>query len=135
MKPSLRHLASVACVLALLVCATTGWSEKLDGTKWKIKASPNKTATERGEKGFDDQLAFADDQFSSSFSGGLGFSAAKYIFEDEGYEFEWEAKQTSEKNGKLFWSGGIVKEALKGKLEWHRIDGTVVRYNFEGKKL
>ena len=123
-------LASVMALAVAIAC----YAALLDGTQGKIKVIPDKATADKGEKGFDDTLSFADGKFTSSFFLTRGFKPASYNGETEENEAEFEVEQTSVTNGLINWLGEIRGKKLVGRLTWVKKDGRTLTYDFEGTK-
>lgn len=98
----------VTIVLALLLAsAIVARAALLDGTKWKVKVVPNKAAADKGAKAFDDELVFANGEFTSRALLRKGFKSSKYHAEAEPHEAEFEAELVSATNSVATWTGEI----------------------------
>ena len=106
----------------------------LDGTKFKVKVVPNKTAADKGAKAFDDELIFADGKFTSTALLRKGFKPVKYHAEAEPNEAEFEAQLFNGTNTTADWSGEIRGTNTMGGLQWQQKDGTYFGYEFTGTK-
>src|SRR6266478_5645797 len=88
----------------------------LDGTHWKIRVTPEKASAEKGEKEYDDTLAFVDNKFASSALKPKGFKPSLYRGEMEENEAEFEIEQVSEINGVANWLGEVRSNHISGAL-------------------
>ena len=128
-------LQSVAATTAVVVLgAFVVKAATLDGTKWKVKVTPDKAAADKGEKEFDDELIFADGKFTSSACLSHGFKPSKYKYESEDNEAEFEVEQVSDKEGVATWLGQVMGTNTVGRLAWKKKDGTNLAYDFNGSK-
>jgi hypothetical protein len=125
-------LAIVAVVTFAIAVAC--YAGVLDGTHGKVKMIPDKATADKGEKGFEDTLSFADGKFTSTFFLARGFKPATYNGEKEENEAEFEVEQTSTTNGVVNWLGEIRSKKLVGRLTWKKADGTNLMYDFDGPK-
>jgi hypothetical protein len=129
-----RILGLVTGAIVLLDIAVTCYAGVLDGTKLKVKVEPDKPAAEKGEKGFEDELIFADGTFTSKALLTKGFKPSKYNGEVEPNEAEFEVEQVGETNNVVNWLGEIRGTNAVGRLKWKREDGSNLSYEFNGTK-
>jgi hypothetical protein len=122
---------AIAGVMAFAIACYAAF---LDGTRGKVKVTPDKVTADTGEKGFDDTLSFTNGKFSSAFFLAKGFKPAAYNGETEENEAEFEVEQTSVTNGLINWLGEIHGKKLVGRLTWKKKDGPSLNYDFEGTK-
>lgn len=106
----------------------------LDGTKWKVKVVPDKAAADKGAKGFNDELIFADGKFTSTTLLRKGFKPSKYHAEAEPHEAEFEAELVSATNGGATWTGEIRGTNTLGGLLWSQKGRGNFIYEFNGTK-
>jgi hypothetical protein len=128
----IREITIVAVVLvasAIIVHAGV-----LDGTKWKVKVVPDKTAAENGAKEFTDELIFADGKCTSTALLSKGFNPAKYNAEAEPNEAEFEIELVSATNGVVVWNGEIRGTNTLGGLQWMQAGHSNLMYEFHGTK-
>ncbi len=121
----------IVFVLSLAFVAQAG---SLDGTKWRIRVTPDKETAAKGEKESDDELIFADGKFTSTACLKYGFAASAYTTEAKGTATKWKSDQTSDKEGLTHWSGQARPTAMSGKMEWVKKDGAKLHYTFVGTK-
>jgi hypothetical protein len=119
-------------IVTVVAFAIACYAAVLDGNHGKIRVIPDQTTADKGEKGFDDTLSFADGKFTSVFFLAKGFKPAAYNGEKEENEAEFEVEQTSATNGLINWLGEIRGKKLVGRLTWTKKDGRTFTYNFEG---
>lgn len=105
-------------------------AERMDGTKWKAKVTPDKESAAKGARGFDDEFVFADGKFTSTALAAEGFKTGPYRFEAEVGETEWSADKESETAGKAGWSGRVNDQTSSGNFHWLKKDGTSQFYKF-----
>lgn len=129
-----RILGWVTVATVLLATTMNCRAGVLDGTKWKVKVVPDKTAADNGEKEFDDELVFADGKFTSTALLGKGFKPSKYRGEVEPNEAEFEVEQVSETGGVVNWLGEIRGTNAVGRLRWTRKDRGNFAFEFSGNK-
>src|SRR5207244_872497 len=106
MQRQINQILSIvmaACVFG----AMTVRAESLDGTKWKIKVTPDKEAAAKGEKAFPDTLLFANGKVTSTACVPYGFKATSYKAEAKEGVTHWASEQMSEKEGKTVWTGEV----------------------------
>src|SRR5438128_11277057 len=89
------------CLGAILAFASpAGRAERMDGTKWKVKVTPDEDSANLGAKEFDDEFIFADGRFTSTALQAQGFEPGPYRFETEDEDVEWSADKKSDTAGK-----------------------------------
>ena len=97
---------------------------------------------EAGEKGKpadekNDIITFADGRFHSSACDQWGFNKAEYSAKTEGDATVFEVETTSEKEGKLKWSGTLKGGVLEGKFvhlrkpAWYRPNPEPIEHWFK----
>jgi hypothetical protein len=106
----------------------------LDGTKWKVKVTPDKAAADNGAKEFTDELIFADGRCTSTALLAKGFKPAKYNAEAEPNEAEFEIELASATNGVVVWNGEIRGTNTLGGLQWMQAGHSNLMYEFHGTK-
>jgi hypothetical protein len=130
-----RALGVMFAMAMLVVVAITCRAAFLDGTHGKVKMVPDKAAADKGEKGFNDTLSFANGRFSSAAFLAKGFKSAVYHGEAEENEAEFEVEQIGKNTNSLVnWLGEIRGKKLLGRLTWKKADGTTLSYDFDGTK-
>ena len=127
--PCLLWLAVILAVAGPAVRA-----ERLDGTKWKVKVTPDKETADKGVKGFDDEFIFADGQFTSTALQAHGFKPGPYRYETEGDDVEWSADKESSSADLVGWGGRVDGKTTTGNFHWQKKDGTSLFFKFSGSK-
>lgn len=123
------------CLVAMLaVAGTAEHAERMDGTKWKVKVTPDKDSADKGAKAFDDEFIFAKGQFTSTALDAHGFKPGPYRFETEDAEVEWSADKESAIAGMAGWGGRVEGNTTTGNFHWQKKDGTSLFYKFTGTK-
>jgi hypothetical protein len=120
------------CLAALLAVAAK--SDSMDGTKWKVKVTPDQASAGKGAKGFDDEFFFASGQFTSTAMQAQGFQSGPYRFETEEGEVEWSADKATSTGDMAGWGGRVDGSTTTGNFHWQKEDGTSLFYKFTGKK-
>jgi len=99
-------------------------SKLLDGTKWKIKAVPDKATADKGGKEIVDEWVFADGKFTSTVMAQEGFQpSVKYRVEAEPGEIEFEIEQfrtVKATNDVVIWTASIHGTNVTGGLQWKK---------------
>ncbi|HXI85686.1 MAG TPA: hypothetical protein VNL17_16530 [Verrucomicrobiae bacterium] len=116
---SVMLFASVILVHAAL----EDGSKLLDGTKWKIKAIPDKATADKGGKEIEDEWVFADGKFTSTTMAREGFKPATYRLETEPGEIEFEIEQNKAiavTNDVVIWTATIKGTNATGGLQWKK---------------
>jgi hypothetical protein len=127
-------LAVVALVFSTVALASPGVAV-LDGTSWKVGVEPDSMAKDKGEKEFKATMTFADGNVSLS-APKVGFEASPYNVTKAGEkDFTFKAERGSMGEGTSVWTGTVHGNELEGKLIWTKNDGSVLTYDFKGKKL
>jgi hypothetical protein len=143
MRPNKTQRVIILSVLlsagAVLVCtALEDGSKLLNGTKWKIKAVPDKTTTDKGGTEIDDEWMFADGKFISTAMAREGFKpAVKYRFEMEPNEMEFEIEQykaVKATNDVVIWTATIQGTNVTGGLQWKKKVNGDFLYDVTGTK-
>ena len=129
-----RWIVAAIWLLMLSALACPCRAGFLDGTAGHLKVVPEQAAADKGAKEFSDKIAFSDGKFSSSFFLEKGFKPAVYRGETEPNEAEFEIEQTSDSEGVITWLGEIRGKKILGRLMWHKKDGLMLSYDFEGTK-
>ena len=125
---------AIVTVVAFAI-ATACYAAFLDGTHGKVKMTPDKAVADKGEKGFDDTLSFAQGKFSSSAFLARGFKSAVYRGESEENEAEFEVEQIGKNTNTLVnWQGEVRGKRIVGRLTWKKADATSLSYDFDGTK-
>ena len=123
------------CIAAVLVFAgSAGHAERMDGTRWKVTVTPDEDSANKGAKEFDDELIFAEGQFTSTVLQAHGFRPGTYRFETEDEEVEWSADKQSDTGGKVGWGGRVNGKTTSGNFHWLKKDGSSLFFKFTGKK-
>jgi hypothetical protein len=123
---------------AVLVRAVTEDGLKsLDGTKWKIKAIPDKATADKGGKEIEDVWVFTDGKFTSTAMAREGFKPATYRLETEPGEIEFEIEQSKSikaTNDVVIWTATIKGTNTTGGLQWKKkVNGDFI-YDVVGTK-
>jgi hypothetical protein len=123
------------CLVAMLaVAGTAERAERMDGTKWKVKVTPDKDSVKKGARAFDDEFVFVKGQFTSTALAAHGFKPGPYRFETEDAEIEWSADKESSNGDMAGWGGRVDGKATTGNFHWQKKDGTSLFYKFTGTK-
>jgi hypothetical protein len=108
--------------------------DPLEG-KWKVKIEPDEDARKGGEKDFDDTLVFTGNKFSSEAYKKKGFDAVEYDEDVRSFgPATFTANQSSEKEGKIKWSGTVTASAIEGELTLTKKDGSERHFTYKGEK-
>ena len=112
----LSHSAAMFALCALAVSFATAAPGPLDGKVFIGEAGEKgKAADEKN-----DIISFADGKFHSSACDQYGYNKAEYTARTEGDATVFEVVTTSDKDGKLKWSGTLKGGALEGKFVHER---------------
>ena len=107
----------------------------LEGTRWTVKVSPDKAATAKGEKEFNDTLVFAANKVSMTECTTKGYKPSSYTVRKSGADgWKFTTDQVSETDGKTVWNADIQGTTIKGTVVCTKKDGTILNYTFDGKK-
>jgi|SRR6266850_2887153 len=126
------HFVWLAMILAITNPAAR--AERLDGTKWKVKVTPDKESVSKGAKEFDDEFTFAEGKFTSTALQAHGFKPGPYRFETEEGEVEWSADKQTSSADMAGWGGRVDGNTTTGNFHWQKKDGTSLFYKFVGTK-
>jgi hypothetical protein len=130
---SVMLIASAVLVRA----AMEDGSKLLEGTKWKIKAIPDKATVDKGGKVIEDEWVFADGKFTSTAMAREGFKPATYTLETEPGEIEFEIEQSKAvkaTNDVVIWTATIKGTNTTGGLQWKKkVNGDFI-YDVVGTK-
>jgi len=85
-----------------------------DGTKWKVKITPDKESADKGAKEFDDEFIFAEGKFTSTASKLTGSNRGRYRFETEEGEVEWSADKETSSADMAGWGGRVAATPRPG---------------------
>jgi hypothetical protein len=96
----------------------------LDGKTFDVKA-----VTKDGEG--PDTLIFTDGTFESTDCRQYGFGPAKYTATGEG-TVAFTVTTTSEKEGKIAWTGKVDSDAISGSAVWSKDGQADITYTFSG---
>ena len=118
----------------LAVADSAVLAERMDGTKWKVKVTPDKESADKGAKAFDDEFIFADGQFTSTAMLAHGFKTGQYGFETEGDDVEWSADKQTSIGDMAGWSGRVDGKTTTGNFHWQKKDGNSLFYKFTATK-
>lgn len=128
----------LACaVLIGLLLASVAWADAmvagLDGMSFGVEVDPDGMAKEKGEKGFQETITFADGKLATVEGPKLGFTSAPYTVSRSGeQDWSFSAEQLSSSQGTYVWTGTIHDDEARGKLIWTKRDGSVLTYSFQG---
>jgi hypothetical protein len=121
----------------LVRAALEDGAKLLDGTKWKIKAVPDKATADKGGKVIEDEWIFADGKFTSTAMAREGFKPATYRLETEPGEIEFEIEQSKAvkaTNDVVIWTATIKGTNTTGGLQWKKkVNGDFI-YDVIGTK-
>ena len=109
-------------------------TSSLEATTWPVKVIPDATTAQKGEKAFDDELSFKGGQVTMSACVKSGFAPSSYTLAPSGSSWSFTTRQVSKDQGNTNWTGLISGDSMKGTMVWTKLDGTILRYNYEGKK-
>ncbi len=112
----------------------TASASSLEGTSWPVKLVPDAAAAQQGEKAFDDELSFKNGQVTMSACVKSGFAPSAYTAAPSSGAWSFTTKQVSKEHGQTAWAGTISSGAIKGTMIWTKPNGTILHYNYEGKK-
>ena len=128
-----RSLLMLPLLVFLMAVAM---ADPFEGTKWKVKVTPDEDARAAGEKEFDDVLIFKGGKFTATECKKYGFGPVDYEEDTRrGPVAKFTAEPTSEKEGKAKWSGTLTGADMTGELVWTKKDGTVLHYAFKGERM
>jgi hypothetical protein len=118
----------------LLASAMIVRAAMLDGTKWKVKVVPDKATAEKGGKTFNDELIFANGEFTSRALLRNAFKSSKYKVETEPGAIGFEVEQFRATNDVAIWIGDTRGTNIIGGLQWKKkVHGDFI-YEFTGTK-
>ena len=132
-------LSAILIASAVLVRAALEDGPKLlEGTKWKIKAVPDKATADKGGKEIVDEWVFADGKFTSTAMAREEFRpAVKYRWEMEPGEIEFEIEQykaIKATNDVVIWTATIQGTNVTGGLQWKKKVNGDFLYDVVGTK-
>jgi hypothetical protein len=136
----MRRTVSVIAVATVLTfvasVALARFAQPFEGTKWKVKVTPDEAAKMAGEKEFDDTLIFKGGKFTATACEKYGFKPVEYKEEmaPGGMTASFTAEPTSDKEGTAKWHGNKNANVLDGEMTWTKKDGTVLNYTFKGER-
>ena len=123
------------CLAAILaVAAPAARAERMDGTKWKVKVTPDEESAKRGAKGFEDELIFSDGRFTSIAMQIHGFKPGPYRYETEDTDVEWSADKQNDATDMVGWGGRVDGKTTRGNFHWQKKDGMSLFFKFTGTK-
>ena len=134
----LMILSAMLFTSAVLVrAALEDVAKSLEGTKWRIKAVPDKATADKGGKEIEDEWIFADGKFTSTAMAREGFKPATYRLETEPGEIEFEIEQNKAvraTNDVVIWTATIKGTNATGGLQWKKkVNGDFI-YDVTGTK-
>jgi hypothetical protein len=122
---------------ALMCMALEDPSKSLEGTKWKIKAVPDKATADKGGKEIQDVWIFTGGKFTSTAMAPEGFKPATYKLETEPGEIEFEIEQSKAikaTNDVVIWTATIQGTNVTGGLQWKKKVNGDFLYDVVGTK-
>lgn len=124
---------TIACVAAAPLQLHAG--DPFEG-KWTVTLTPsNEDANQPGVRQFDETITFTTADFSTLKLAEHGFGPAPYQEDVRFYgPGKFSCTQTSDKEGKIDWSGFTSGQDLQGTMVWTKKDGSVVHYDFQGNR-
>ena len=123
------------CLAAILGAAgPAARAERMDGTKWKVKVTPDEESAKKGAKAFDDELIFAEGRFTSTAMLAHGFKPGPYRYETEDADIEWAADKQNDARDMVGWGGRVDAKTTSGNFHWQKKDGTSLFFKFTGTK-
>jgi hypothetical protein len=123
------------CLAAILTVAGAATRpERMDGTQWKVKVTPDEESSKKGAKGFDDEFIFAEGRFTSTAMLAHGFKAGPYRYETEDADVEWAADKQNDTTDLAGWGGRVDGKTTSGNFHWQKKDGTSLFFKFSGTK-
>jgi hypothetical protein len=127
----------LASLIALFLAPLTARAEDALVGTWKIKITPDEDARKAGEKkDIDDKITLKGSQFvSEHWKKDYKFEACTYEEDTRKYQIaQFTAKPVSKTGGKMVWTGTVAANQMKGEITWTKVDGTELKYTFEGEK-
>lgn len=129
---------SLVGLIALLPAslAMMRWSQPLEGTKWKVKVTPDEDAAKSGADEFDDILIFKGGKFITDTFRKKGVAPAE--FEEDtrrGPVATFSAELSDGKGGKSKWTGTITGSEVIGQVQWTSKNGSGISFTFKGEKV
>jgi hypothetical protein len=132
---AIMRFRCLLCFVAILVVAgSVACAERMDGTKWKVKVTPDKESADKGAKEFDDEFIFADGQFTSTALQVQGFKSGPYRFETEGDDVEWSADKENSAEDMAGWGGRVNRKTTSGNFHSQTKSGISLFYKFLATK-
>jgi hypothetical protein len=123
------------CLVAIFaVGGSAAHAERMDGTKWKVKVTPDAESTKKGAKEFEDELIFAEGRFTSTAMLVHGFKPGPYRYETEDADVEWSADKQNDAKDIAGWGGRVDGRTTSGNFHWQKKDGTSLFFRFSGTK-
>jgi hypothetical protein len=138
MRKPLVVAAALVCALVISPIVLARLAQPFEGTKWKVKVTPDDEAHRTGAKEFDDVLIFKGGKFTATeWFAKLGFEPVDYNEEMSpgGFTATFTAEPKSEKEGAAKWRGTISVGEMTGELTWTKKDGTVLNHLFKGERI
>ena len=115
-------------VIFTLACLPLFAAGPLDG-KTCVGDTMEKGKTDKTEK---ETLHFADGKFHSVSCDAYGFTAAPYTATKDGNSWKFESDTTSEKEGKIHWSGSVTGDTCEATFLWTKTGQKDIEYTFKG---
>jgi hypothetical protein len=121
-------LLAIASLFLIAAIPLQRRTDRFEGI-WNIKVSPD----DQG-RGWDDQITFKGQQFSSKTMAAKGFGPTMYESDTRGVQMNtFTATAKSNKEGKMEWSGlTAVGDEIKGEIKWTKSNGDVANYTYTG---
>jgi hypothetical protein len=131
----MKHLiafASLIVIISLAPFAIARAGDPFINSKWKV----NLTTADSGAKDETDTITFKEAKFKSEVFEKRGFKPVAYEEDTRrGGLGGFTAEMTSEKEGKLKWTGTVTASEIRGDVVWTKPDGTTITYTYNGEKL
>ena len=130
----MRFLLSFCLAAILATAGSAAGPERMDGTKWKVKVTPDEESAKKGTKGFDDEFIFAEGRFTSTAMLVHGFKPGPYRYETEDADVEWSADKQNDAMDIAGWGGRVAGRTTSGNFHWQKKDGPSLFFKFTGTK-
>jgi hypothetical protein len=103
---------------------------------WSVKVSPSgEDAGKPGAVDIDETITFTPSKMSTKKLGDHGFGPADYQEDLRAFgPAKFTCTQTSDKEGKLEWSGFTTGSDIQGTMVWTKKDGLTIQYDFQGSR-
>ena len=133
---SVKTIVCASLFLYMLAPLHVFAADALVGT-WKIKITPDEDARKAGEKKeIEDKITLKGTKFvSEKWKKDYKFEPVVYEEDTRRYGIaQFSAKPESKTGGKMVWTGTVAANQMKGEITWTKVDGTELKYTFEGEK-